>query len=79
MALRARATWPGRRRAREIDEGTTWDHGGTFDILVEVVCEDDDHLLRLLAERIRGLPGIRDTETFVYLKLTKQSYAWGTR
>jgi Lrp/AsnC family transcriptional regulator for asnA, asnC and gidA len=52
---------------------------GSFDILLEVVCEDDDHLLRLLSERIRSLPGVRDTETFVYLKLAKQSYSWGTR
>ena len=52
---------------------------GSFDILLEVVCEDDEHLLRLLSERIRRLPGIRDAETFVYLRLTKQSYSWGTR
>jgi Lrp/AsnC family transcriptional regulator for asnA, asnC and gidA len=52
---------------------------GSFDILAELVCEDDDHLLRVLSERIRSLPGVRDTETFVYLKLTKQTYAWGTR
>jgi Lrp/AsnC family transcriptional regulator for asnA, asnC and gidA len=52
---------------------------GSFDILLEVVCENDDHLLRLLSERIRRLPGIRDAETFVYLRLAKQSYSWGTR
>jgi Lrp/AsnC family transcriptional regulator, regulator for asnA, asnC and gidA len=52
---------------------------GSFDILLEVVCEDDDHLLRLLSERIRRLPGVRDTETFVYLRLAKQTYSWGTR
>jgi Lrp/AsnC family transcriptional regulator for asnA, asnC and gidA len=52
---------------------------GSFDILLELVCEDDDHLLRILSERIRALPGIRDTETFVYLKLAKQTYSWGTR
>ena len=52
---------------------------GSFDILLEVVCEDDAHLLRLLSDRIRRLPGIRDTATFVYLKLTKQTYSWGTR
>lgn len=52
---------------------------GSFDLLVEVVCEDDDHLLGLLAERIRILPGVRSTETFVYLKLRKQLYNWGTR
>ena len=52
---------------------------GSFDILLELVCEDDDHLLRVLSEQIRVLPGVRDTETFVYLKLAKQTYAWGTR
>jgi len=52
---------------------------GSFDLLVEVVCEDDDHLLDLLSQRIRALPGVRGTETFVYLKLRKQLYNWGTR
>jgi Lrp/AsnC family transcriptional regulator for asnA, asnC and gidA len=52
---------------------------GSFDVLVEVVCEDDDHLLDLLTHRIRGLPGVESTETFVYLKLRKQLYNWGTR
>ena len=52
---------------------------GSFDILAEVVCEDDDHLLELLTERIRTLPEVTTTETFVYLKLNKQHYNWGTR
>jgi Lrp/AsnC family transcriptional regulator for asnA, asnC and gidA len=52
---------------------------GSFDLLVEVVCEDDDHLLDLVARRLRALPGVRTTETFVYLKLRKQRYDWGTR
>jgi Lrp/AsnC family transcriptional regulator, regulator for asnA, asnC and gidA len=52
---------------------------GSFDILVEVVCEDDDHLLHLLNSRIRTLPGVRSTESFVYLRLAKQTYTWGTR
>jgi Lrp/AsnC family transcriptional regulator for asnA, asnC and gidA len=52
---------------------------GSFDILAEVVCEDDQHLLHLLNERIRVIDGVRSTETFVYLKLSKQIYAWGTR
>ena len=52
---------------------------GSFDLLIEVVCEDDDHLLDLLCQRIRGLPGVKTTETFVYLKLRKQFYNWGTR
>jgi Lrp/AsnC family transcriptional regulator for asnA, asnC and gidA len=52
---------------------------GSFDLLVEVVCEDDDHLLELIAGRIRATPGVRSTETFVYLRLRKQQYNWGTR
>ena len=52
---------------------------GGFDLMVEVVCEDDDHLLGVLNEQIRRLPGVRETETFVYLSLTKQRYDWGTR
>lgn len=52
---------------------------GSFDILAEVVCEDDDHLLDLLNQQIRTLPGVTSTETFVYLKLNKQHYNWGTR
>ena len=52
---------------------------GSFDILVELVCSDDDHLLRVLNDQIRAVDGVRDTEAFVYLKLAKQTYTWGTR
>ncbi|WP_407342346.1 Lrp/AsnC family transcriptional regulator [Pengzhenrongella phosphoraccumulans] len=52
---------------------------GGFDLLVEVVCEDDEHLLEVLNTKIRALPGVHGTETFVYLKLRKQLYNWGTR
>ncbi|GIG38454.1 Lrp/AsnC family transcriptional regulator [Cellulomonas phragmiteti] len=52
---------------------------GSFDVLVEVVCEDDEHLLTVLNDAIRALPGVRSTETFVYLRLHKQLYNWGTR
>lgn len=52
---------------------------GSFDILVEIVCEDDDALLNIINRRIRALPGVRRTETFMYLTLRKQIYTWGTR
>ena len=52
---------------------------GRYDILVEVVCENDAHLLDLLTERIRRVTGVVETETFVYLRLAKQRYDWGTR
>ncbi len=52
---------------------------GSFDILVELVCEDEDAVIELLNGVIRNVPGVRDIETFMYLKLIKQTYAWGTR
>jgi Lrp/AsnC family transcriptional regulator for asnA, asnC and gidA len=52
---------------------------GAYDLLAELVCTDDDHLLALLNDQIRAIPGVAETETFVYLKLAKQTYAWGTR
>jgi len=52
---------------------------GSFDILAEIVVTDDDHLLELINEQIRTIPGVLRTETFLYLKLTKQTYNWGAR
>ena len=52
---------------------------GTYDLLIETVCEDNEALLAFLAERLRAIDGVRDTETFVYLRMVKQTYQWGTR
>ena len=52
---------------------------GGFDLLAEVVCESDEHLLEVLSNRIRTISGVRSTESFVYLKLRKQTYSWGVR
>lgn len=52
---------------------------GSFDILAEVLCESDEHLLQVLSERVRQIEGVKATETFVYLKLVKQTYSWGVR
>jgi len=52
---------------------------GTYDVLVEVVCESDEHLLELISDRIRAIEGVSATETFMYLKLRKQTYSWGVR
>ncbi len=51
---------------------------GSFDLLAEVVAHDDEHLLELLNSKIRSIPGVKSTETFIYLRLAKQTYAWGT-
>ncbi|HQU00780.1 MAG TPA: Lrp/AsnC family transcriptional regulator [Acidimicrobiales bacterium] len=52
---------------------------GSFDIIAEVIAEDDNNLVHLLNDSIRSIPGVTEVETFVYLKLAKQTYAWGTK
>ena len=52
---------------------------GRFDLIIEVVCADDDEFIGLLDNHIRILPEVRSTETFMYLRLVKQTYKWGTR
>ncbi|MGN6609197.1 MAG: Lrp/AsnC family transcriptional regulator [Jatrophihabitans sp.] len=52
---------------------------GSHDLIVEVVVQDDQHLLSLLNTKIRTIEGVVRTETFVYLKLVKQTYNWGAR
>jgi Lrp/AsnC family transcriptional regulator for asnA, asnC and gidA len=51
---------------------------GRFDLLVEVVCEDREAFLRITS-RLRALAGVRETESFMYLRLEKQKYDWGTK
>lgn len=52
---------------------------GSFDLMVEAVCASDDELLTLVSEKIRAIEGVVGTETFMYLKLRKQTYSWGVR
>jgi Lrp/AsnC family transcriptional regulator for asnA, asnC and gidA len=52
---------------------------GRFDLVCEVVCADNDHLLRVLTEQLAGIDGIRSTETLVELRFVKESYQWGAR
>jgi Lrp/AsnC family transcriptional regulator for asnA, asnC and gidA len=49
---------------------------GSYDLSVEVVCRDNDHLLNFLMEKLHAVKGIRDTETFVYLQIAKETYTW---
>ena len=65
------------------DEVAQWDEAdyvvvtaGRFDVLVEVVCADRHGLLDV-TNRIRQLPGVVSTESFLYLELWKQLYDWG--
>ena len=52
---------------------------GAYDLLVEVVCESDAHLLELISAKLRTIEGVLATETFMYLQLRKQTYSWGVR
>jgi Lrp/AsnC family transcriptional regulator for asnA, asnC and gidA len=52
---------------------------GRYDILIETVVEDNEDLLRFLNERLQRIDGVRETETFTYLRLVKQTYQFGTR
>ena len=52
---------------------------GSYDLLVEVVCESDEQLLELVSGKIRTIEGVQATETFMYLQLRKQTYSWGVR
>lgn len=53
--------------------------GGSFDLLVELLAVDDDHLVTILNDQIRSIDGVESVETFLYLKTAKQTYSWGTR
>jgi len=48
---------------------------GSYDMLVEVVCRDNADLLRI-AEQLRAVPGVRSTESFIYISRHKLNYAW---
>lgn len=52
---------------------------GSFDLLLEVVCVDNDALLDLLDREVRSVEGVVTAEVFTYLHLEKQTYTWGTR
>jgi len=53
--------------------------GGSLDLLAEVVVENDERLLELLNDKIRALPGVREVETYIYLRIHKETYEWGRR
>ncbi|MGZ6317642.1 MAG: Lrp/AsnC family transcriptional regulator, partial [Anaerolineales bacterium] len=47
---------------------------GRFDILAEVYCRDHEHLLRFVTEKLYGIQGVRETETFMHLRIVKEIY-----
>lgn len=49
---------------------------GAYHFLVEVTCVDNADLLRFLTEKLYGVEGVREAETFIYLEIVKEIYAW---
>jgi Lrp/AsnC family transcriptional regulator for asnA, asnC and gidA len=50
---------------------------GSFDLLIELVCTDNNDLLRVV-ERLRAVEGVRSTESFIYISRHKLNYAWAS-
>lgn len=46
---------------------------GSFDLLAEVVCHDNDHLLNFLTEKLYKVQGVQQAETYMYLRAVKQN------
>ncbi len=60
-------------RIRGIDYVATTD--GSFQIFAEISARDSTDMIQLISA-VRSLPGVRSTETFFYLDLFHQAFAW---
>ena len=49
---------------------------GSYDLFVEVVCKDRNHLLDFLTNKLHSVEGVKEAETFVYLRIAKEVYTW---
>ena len=47
---------------------------GRFDLMAEVFCRDHEHLLNFITEKLHKIEGVRETETFMHLKIVKEIY-----
>lgn len=47
---------------------------GRFDIFAEVVCRDHEDLLRFITEKLSAIDGVRESESFMHLKIVKEVY-----
>jgi Lrp/AsnC family transcriptional regulator for asnA, asnC and gidA len=50
---------------------------GPYDLLIEVGCKDNDHLLSFISDKLAKVKGVRESDTFVYLRIVKNTYQWG--
>ena len=47
---------------------------GRFDIVAEVFCRDHEDLLRFITEKLYSIEGVRESESFLQLKIVKEVY-----
>ena len=52
---------------------------GSFDLLVEVLCEDSARLLTVIDDEIRAIDGVRSVESFTYFGIHTHRFVWGAR
>jgi Lrp/AsnC family transcriptional regulator for asnA, asnC and gidA len=50
---------------------------GAFDLFAEVVCADMDQLFEVVNDRLKTIPGVRSTESFVYFDIHTHRFNWG--
>ncbi len=47
---------------------------GRFDIMAEVFCRDHEDLLKFITEKLYRIEGVRETESFMHLRIVKEIY-----
>ncbi|MBI3164322.1 MAG: Lrp/AsnC family transcriptional regulator [Anaerolineales bacterium] len=47
---------------------------GRYDLMLEVFCQDHEELLNFMTEKLAKVDGVRETESFIYLKIVKEIY-----
>lgn len=52
---------------------------GSFDLLVEVLCQDSSRLLQVIDDEVRRIPDVRTVESFTYFGIHTHRFVWGTR
>lgn len=52
---------------------------GSFDLLVEVLCEDSARLLTVIDDEVRSIPDVRSVESFTYFGIHTHRFVWGAR
>ncbi len=50
---------------------------GSYDILMEVACADNDSLINFISNKLARVDGVRSSEIHMYLRIVKNTYQWG--